>query len=81
MEPNEVTAETIQAVYNSVKDSLLANGMEHGAASVVNLPDGTWIVVARPLAEAPLEADPESTPPPFQPGGGGFGGGGASGKW
>jgi len=90
------TDDAILALYNAVRDTLQANGMEHGTASVVILPDGTWLAVAREQDEAPLEVAgdlgdqtpktgvtpiPPPPPGPFVPGGGTFGGGGASGSW
>lgn len=70
--------ETIMALYNAVVAALQAGGMEHGIASVIGLPDGSFVVVARPTVEAPED---QETAADFVGGGGSFGGGGASGGW
>ena len=60
------------ALYESVKEAAIANGIEHGYAIVDRMPNGAWgVVVGRGTL---IEAG-------FTPGGGGFGGGGASGQW
>jgi len=63
---------TERALYKAIKKTLIDQGVEHGHASVRQLPGGGFAAVA---GEGTLESAT------FTPGGGSFGGGGASGSW
>lgn len=61
-----------RVIYHAIKAALIVEGVDHGHASVRQLPDGDFAAVAG-------AGDLEQAS--FTPGGGGFGGGGASGSW